>query len=127
MEEFFAYHYYRVARFYFKRDGIGAITALISVSSVQCWIIINLLLFFEGLCSNEVEKFKYYKVLYFLVVLSVFFLNKKKYNNKYLEYREKWKNEDFKKRRLKGIIIVATIILSWSLIFINGIIFNRFR
>ena len=44
IKDFFDYHYYRVAKFYYKRDGANATTALISVSAVQMWIIINILL-----------------------------------------------------------------------------------
>ncbi|PZQ98231.1 MAG: hypothetical protein DI539_29580 [Flavobacterium psychrophilum] len=125
--DFFDYHYYRVAKFYFKRDGIGAITALISVTSVQVWVLINILLFVEGLFYNEIEKFKYYKVIYFVIVIGVFLYNRNRYKNKYLDYRERWKNEDIKLKRNRGVIIIITIILAWSLIFINGIFFNRFK
>lgn len=48
IRDFFNYHYYRVAKFYYKRDGADATTALISVSAVQGWIIINILLFIKG-------------------------------------------------------------------------------
>ncbi len=48
-KNFFDYHYYRIAKFYYNRDGADATTALISVSAVQGWIIVNILLFFKEL------------------------------------------------------------------------------
>lgn len=127
MKDFFDYHYYRIAKFYFKRDGIGAVTALISVTAVQSWMIINLLLFLEGIYFNENEQLKYYKIIYLVIIATIFFYNKNKYTNKYLEFRKKWKNENLKKRRMKGIIIIVTIIFSWCLIFITGFFFHRYK
>lgn len=127
MWKFFDYHYYRVAKFYFKRDGVTAITALISVSSIQVWIILNVLLFLEGLYPSAVDNFKYSRVIYFSVVIGVILYNKIRYKNKYLEYRNRWNDESKGRKKINGIIIILTILISWCLIFINGFIFHRFK
>ncbi|WP_241331037.1 hypothetical protein [Chryseobacterium arthrosphaerae] len=124
IRDFFNYHYYRVAKFYYKRDGADATTALISVSAVQGWIIINILLFIKETLFNN-EKLKYGWVVFLVVMVSILFYNKKKYKNKYLELRSKWINEEKNNKIFNGILVILTIIFSWSLIFINLLILKK--
>ncbi|AYZ10811.1 hypothetical protein EGY05_02120 [Chryseobacterium arthrosphaerae] len=124
IRDFFSYHYYRVAKFYYKRDGADATTALISVSAVQGWIIINILLFIKETLFNN-EKLKYGWVVFLVVMIGILFYNKKKYKNKYLELRSKWINEEKNNKIFNGILVILTIIFSWSLIFINLLILKK--
>ncbi|WES97374.1 hypothetical protein P2W68_21495 [Chryseobacterium arthrosphaerae] len=124
IRDFFNYHYYRVAKFYYKRDGADATTALISVSAVQGWIIINILLIIREIFFNN-EKLKYGWVVFLVVMVGILFYNKKKYKNKYLELRSKWINEEKKDKIFNGILVILTIIFSWSLIFINLLILKK--
>ncbi|WP_241310839.1 hypothetical protein [Chryseobacterium arthrosphaerae] len=124
IRDFFSYHYYRVAKFYYKRDGADATTALISVSAVQGWIIINILLFIKEILFNN-EKLKYGWVVFLVVMVGILFYNKKKYKNKYLELRSKWINEEKNNKIFNGILVILTIIFSWSLIFINLLILKK--
>lgn len=122
--DFFDYHFYRVAKYYYKRDGSDAVTALISVSSVQSWIIINILIFMKDIFFREI-KFEYDWVIILLIMGSTYLYNKKRYLKKYIVLREKWSKESEEKKWINGIIII-TIVFSWSLIFINGLIFNKY-
>jgi ABC-type Fe3+ transport system permease subunit len=128
MKEFFEYHYYRIAKFNFKREGSFAFSALLSVSSVQLLVIVNVLLFLQSLFSDIKRKtYLYEKIIFVIILLFLLYFNFRKYNKKYFEFREKWKNEDKKTRILKGVIIIFTILLSWGLFFINGFIFGKFK
>jgi len=122
-KNFFDYHYYRVAKFYYKRDGSDATTAIISVSSIQAWLLINVFIFTKNLLFSS-EKFKYSWIFFVFIMVITLFYNYKRYNNKYLEFRNKWINENLDKKRLNGFIIILTIIFAWSLLFINLSIIN---
>ncbi|MBL1220599.1 hypothetical protein JET18_07100 [Chryseobacterium sp. L7] len=126
IKDFFDYHYYRVAKFYYKRDGADATTALISVSAVQTWIIINVLLFIKEFFFQN-EKFKYGWAIFLLVTIGIILYNKRKYKNKYLVLRNKWVNEKKNEKMVNGLIIIATIIFSWCLIFINLLIIKKIQ
>ncbi|MGK6343058.1 hypothetical protein ACMGDK_12520 [Chryseobacterium sp. DT-3] len=124
IKDFFDYHYYRVAKFYYKRDGADAATALISVSAVQTWIIINVLLFIKELFFQN-EKLKYGWIVFLFIMIGILIYNKRKYKNKYLELRNKWVSEKKKEKTVNGLIIILTIIFSWCLIFINLFILKK--
>ncbi|MGV2449779.1 hypothetical protein [Chryseobacterium sp.] len=121
MKDFFDYHYYRVAKFYYKRDGSDATTALISISAVQGWLVINILLFIKELFFQDI-KLKYGWIIFLAVMIGVLIYNKKKYKNKYSELRNRWIHENSKDKAINGLIIILTIIFSWLLIFINLLI-----
>lgn len=121
MKDFFDYHYYRVAKFYYKRDGSDATTALISVSAVQGWLVINILLFIKELFFQDIE-LTYGWIVFLTVMIGVLIYNKKKYKNKYSELRNRWIHENSKDKAINGLIIILTIIFSWLLIFINLLI-----
>jgi len=128
INHFFEYHYYRVAKFFFKRDGTNALSALLSVSSVEFWIILNILIFFESLLFEHHKRklFLYEKVFIFILFSAVIYYNYRKHHKQYLKYRERWKDEPKKKSVLNGIIVILTLLISWGLIFINALIFGRF-
>lgn len=121
MRDFFDYHYYRVAKFYYKRDGSDATTALISVSAVQAWIVINILLLIKEVFFQD-TKLTYGWIVFLGVMVVVLIYNKKKYKNKYSELRNRWIHENSKDKAINGLIIILTIIFSWLLIFINLLI-----
>jgi len=126
INNFFDYHYYRIAKFYYNRDGADATTALISVSAVQGWIIVNILLFFKELFFQG-EKIKYGWIFFLIIMIGIIVYNKKKYKKKYFLLRDQWINESKGDKIRKGILIIFTIIISWSLIFFNAFIFNKIK
>ncbi|UZT97257.1 hypothetical protein ODZ84_19010 [Chryseobacterium fluminis] len=126
INNFFDYHYYRIAKFYYNRDGADATTALISVSAVQGWIIVNILLFFKELFFQG-EKIKYGWIFFLIIMVGTIVYNKKKYRKKYFLLRDQWINESKGDKIKKGILIIFTIIISWSLIFFNVFIFNKIK
>lgn len=127
MKDFFDYHYYRVAKFYYKRDGSSATTALISISAVQGWIIINILIFIKELFFQDINVKKYGWIIFLIVMVSILIYNNIRYKNKYQELRNRWINENRKDKTMNGLIIILTIIFSWLLIFINLFILKMIK
>lgn len=125
---FFEYHYYRVARFFFKRDGTNALSALLSVTSIQFWILVNLFLLLQSLLVEHHARklFFYEKAGLFILFIGLVYYNHAKYSKNYLKYRERWQDESKNQKVLNGIVVVMTFILAWGLIFINGLLFGRF-
>lgn len=60
-------------------------------------------------------------------MIGVLFYNKRKYKNKYLQFRDKWVSEKRNEKVLNGSIIILTIIFSWCLIFINLFILKKIQ
>jgi hypothetical protein len=127
MKYFFDYHYYRVAKFYYKRDGSSATTALISVSAVQGWIIIKILIFIKELFFQDINLKKYGWIIFLIVMVGILIYNNIRYKNKYQELRNRWINENRKDKTINGLIIILTIIFSWLLIFINLFILKMIK
>lgn len=128
MRNFFDYFYFRFAQKKFKSQGASADTALLNITSVQLLVITNIYLFFSSLIDGEARKlFLYEKILFVLLFILIYYLNHKKYKGKYLEFRERWKDETKNQRRIKWVIIVSVIIMSWGLFFVNALIFGRFK
>lgn len=117
-KDFFDYHYYRIAKFYYKRDGSDAFTALLSVTTVQSWLLINVLIFFQEIFFNN-RRFEYGWISWVVILIIVALINSKMYRNKYMFFRNKWINEDKNKKRIKGVIVIFTILFAWFAIFFN--------
>lgn len=126
IKDFFDYHYYRVAKFYYKKDGADAVTAIISVSAVQSWVIINFFLFGKEVFFSDV-KVNYDYVFWIGIMIGFMLYNRKRYKNKYQQLRAKWIHEKKRKKFKNGIVIILTIILAWTLIFVNVYLINKFK
>ena len=121
----FDYIFYRVAKAYFKRDGSSAITALISVSTVQCMLpSAFLLLLQKSFYSREsTHTYAKYEALFFVVcLLFALFLNHIKYKKMYFQLRDRWAGESNSDRVFRGIGVVLTIMFSWASVLILGIL-----
>ncbi len=128
MSKFFDYFYFRFAQKNFKSQGASANSALLNITSVQLLVITNIYLFFLSLFGGETRKlFLYEKMFFVLLFVLLYFLNYKKYKGKYFEFRERWNDETKNQRRIKWVMIVSVIIMSWGLFFINALIFGKFK
>jgi Ca2+/H+ antiporter len=127
MGKLFDYFYFRFAQKNFKRDGASANTALLNITIVQVLVITNIYLFFSFLFERENRNFSlFHKILFFLLFILIYYLNHKKYKGKYLEFRERWKDETKDQRQMRWVVIIFVVIMSWGLFFINGFIFDKF-
>jgi H+/Cl- antiporter ClcA len=115
---FFDYIYYRLLQFYFKWDGRNGITAVIGVSMIQCLVLVDVMLWGERfiyskkqIISDQNAKMVAYlgvAVLFGLIAFNYF-----KYRNKFNSFRNRWKQESSRSRRLKGFAVLACLILPW--------------
>jgi hypothetical protein len=123
---FFEYFFYRIAKLnlrFTKPDR-----AITSVSLVQLHILVNILLFFEGLMFPNKRGLTYYEVIiYFVLFFIIDYFNVKIYEGRYEEFDKRWGNEPRKKKIIGLFVVISAIIFSIGLIFINGLIFDRFK
>jgi hypothetical protein len=128
MNNILDYTYYRIAKKYFKRDGSQSITALLTLTLIISLYI--LFLFFAVLFSFfEVTDRDNTPVWEKAIVLSIMFLiflyNKKRYNNMYFVFRERWINESKTLKIRNGIFVIFFMISPLILIVILAACFNK--
>lgn len=118
----FDYIYYRIAKFYFKRDGSSAFRAISILSILQCLLFSELIFFIIRIYVPISETEKYSKLsgnIGVAVALIFLLLNYLRYKGKYWQLSERWKNSDspliFK---LKGLLVVLVILLPFIILVI---------
>lgn len=124
---FFDYIYYRVAKFYFKREGRNSISAILFVTLIQALLIIIILgiLYKTVIPQNIVEKmYSFSKPVAMILVGTLSFVNYYKFKNKYFIYKSYWKNDSKKIEFIKGILVLLSGILPWIPIVLLGTIFK---
>ena len=129
MNIFFARHYYFQARYFrkvFKNWKGWETQAILSVTMVQFLIILNLIIsIYLLIAPNLKRKFNLYEVVIFTAVFfALDFRNAKLYKNRFDEFDQLWRNENV----IKNVIIAfLTLVFAFSLVFINALIFNRYK
>jgi CDP-diglyceride synthetase len=121
LDKIFAYSYYRINQLWLKW-GFNQEAQIIAILAMyQTFIILFVWLlvyttFFINLSVYKMPNYIYYSVglLYFLLA----YINDKRYRKNYFIYVSNWKNEPYKRRRLRGFILIFFFIL---IPFINGI------
>lgn len=120
---FFDYIYYRFYKLYYRWDDENGITALIGVSMIQCLVVFNIFLLGERFfytksqvaLKGDSSIFAYIAVAFFIALL---LYNGFKYRNKYNEFRDRWVEESQYNRRIKGILVLVTLIIPWVILFL---------
>ena len=128
MKNIFDYTYYRIAKSYFKRDGLEAFTSVLTISIIKglylmCFFFFVKDFFFydrEGRTVGVIEK-----VIILFILFLIYLYNRKKYQGKYLVFREKWINEEKKKKQLNGFFVILFILSPLILLVIIASIFGR--
>ena len=114
--KFFDYIYYRVAKFYFKSDGLSANRAIISISSIQVLSVLSLILIISHpfLTLDDTKAFGYGpEILIGCSFFFICFLNERKYKGTFLNFRELWINEPQQIKFWRGIGVVLSLLLPW--------------
>ena len=132
MTYLFEKQYYYTSKYFkttFKKWSSWESQAILSVTMVQFFIILNIIVGIYFTFFPEVKrKFKSYEIIIFL---ALFFLieynNNKLYKGKYDELDKRWGNQLKKKKIIDIIVIVLVIIFSWGFVFINSWIFSRYK
>jgi hypothetical protein len=128
MKNIFDYTYYRIAKFYFKRDGLEAFTSVLTISLIKGLYLMSLFFllkdfFFYNREGRIVGTFE--KAALLLVLLLLYLYNKKKYQEKYLFLRDKWTNEEKYKKRINGFLVIFFILSPLLLLVFIASIFGR--
>ena len=128
MKNIFDYTYFRIAKFYFKGDGLDATTSLLTIS-----LIIYLYLLDAYLLTKEVLNIDnkpritslYEKIFVVFIMYLIYLYVKKIYQNKYLFLREKWINEEKNKKRINGFFVILFILSPLFLLVFIASLFGK--
>jgi uncharacterized membrane protein len=124
----FDYIYFRVAKYFFRKDGTSAPRAIAIVTVVQVLLIGAILFTLEKHLLRVGVSKEIAKYIGTLIAGVLLLLNYLRYKGKYFRYREKWlENEKTKDYRLKGYLVVMGIILPFLLLLLmtNNPFFNK--
>ncbi|WP_345225764.1 hypothetical protein [Hymenobacter koreensis] len=114
----FDYFFYRVAKTYYKNDGVGAATAVVGLSALQFLLITILGLSWigfvlGGLASPNHSKTWGNAAIVVCTLLLVY--NSFRYYNKYPLLAKRWEQESKKQKRVRGILIILAIPLVFAI------------
>lgn len=126
-KRFFEYFFYRIAKLnlrFTKPDR-----AITSVTAVQFSIIMNIFLaIYLMLFPNIKRNFTIYEILALLAVFfTIDYFNTRIYKGRFEEFDKRWNNEPRSRKVVGMFVVIGFIIFSLGLIFINGLIFDRYK
>lgn len=128
MKNIFDYTYYRIAKFYFKRDGLSAFTALLTVSLIYAFYLMAFFFLGKDLFFYTEKRSEVYlleKIVLFSILFLIFLYNKKRYKGKYFFFREKWSKESDKQKQIKGVLVILFIVSPLLLLLVIANAFGR--
>lgn len=125
MKNIFNYTYYRITKFYYKKDGSDATTALLTITLILSLFVISIEFIISGYFGLD-RKISTLEIILILIVMFVFyFILRKRYENKYSSFREKWIKETNNKKRLNGFLVILFILSPLILIVIVASFFGK--
>jgi hypothetical protein len=128
MGQYFDMMYYYLATFYkrfFKKRSGWDLQSIFVITITQTVLILDLYLLFNKLLSIKGKFSIYEKLFFFSLVLILLYLNIKKYEKKYLHYKEIWGVHQGSKKALYNFLTFFTVVFAWCFILIIGLIFNK--
>jgi len=118
MKFYFDYFYYRIMKFFFRYPTDRGVRAIFLISLMQSLIVISVV---EGCLPLFLGKIEIAEILsqiiwvIGLVVFGLFFVNFLKYQGKYNEFEQHWKNEPKKTKTIKGLLIITSLLVPFLL------------
>jgi hypothetical protein len=116
----FDYFFYRLAKFYYRKDGIDAIRATTILSFVQGAILLELGAIIYRLIYGYSEVAKYAKSaskVGVILTAGLLVINHFLYKNKYWRFADKWRNkETLFQLQIRGWLVVLAILLPFILL-----------
>jgi hypothetical protein len=109
----FDYIYFRIAKFFFKRDGSDGVTAISIISLMQACIIVAiivLILKLTSLFEIAIISGKALGCFSAIIAVALMRVNFLFYKKKYHFLRSKWINESINKKRINGILVIFGIL-----------------
>ncbi len=118
MKFYFDYIYYRMYKAFFKWDGDEAARALCGVTMIQVLIISEIIYTcLRQFFSHQQMKPFGKEIAWSFVIIGIllYVLNYKKYKGKFDKYNDHWKMEPENKKKLKGLLVILSLIAPWIL------------
>ena len=119
----FDYMFFRIAKAYYRWDGKQGITAIFTISLFYCSLLfIPLITYTRAFYGKSFLIYNESFIKPFLIILPLIILifNTLRYWGKFDQLNEKYKNENLKSKKLKGILIIVTLSLPWIVGFIGA-------
>ena len=124
----FDYIYYRLNRFYLKRDNDSTFTAAMGVSMIQSMIILLIGMVFTRLLSTRTKFLEFgtpLTIIFSILFILLLIINMNRYRDKYSLFANRWSNEDIFTRQIRGLLVVVAllfpVILMVLFAIVNGI------
>ena len=119
--EIFDNIFYRVAKFYYKRDGSSAFRAIGIVSYMQAAVVVDIFLFIRVLFLRHLDfqpYLKYGRTIAIVLALVVMTLNYFYFKDKYWRLSDRWREQEIENpslRKMRGLLVVLGIVLPFVL------------
>ncbi|PSK90599.1 hypothetical protein B0I18_1079 [Taibaiella chishuiensis] len=120
--DFLDYNYYRVSRFYFKREGSSAITAVIHVClillfSAAPFLILLLIFIYDKFEIQKGDGIWVVRIIVIILFLLTYFLVSHRYGRKniYMKLRDRWYGETKRTKVVKGIGVILSVLVPLSI------------
>jgi len=119
--DLFEYIFYRIAKFFYKRDGSTAIRAIGILSLIQLMLIVDFFLLIRVLFLHQadVQGFvKYGRTIGGVLAIVIVALNFFYFRDKYWRLSDRWRQKEADEPalyRTRGWLVVLAIILPWVL------------
>ncbi|WP_400190946.1 hypothetical protein [Hymenobacter sp. B81] len=114
--------FYRLARFFFRKDGSSASRAIVTVSLVQSFCLNFLLRVIIGVTDSDFiseTPFRKFTNLALFLSFVVLALNYVRYHSRYSALSDRWRNAETPvQKRVRGTLVVAAIIFSFLIQFV---------
>lgn len=117
MRNIFDYTFYRTAKRHFKRDGVDAFTARLTLSFIFSLYSIPFISFISDLIPFD-SNIPIDIIHYALICLFIKYFVKKYYKGKYLKLREKWVRESKMEKFIGEIHIVIFFLFPLAFLFL---------
>lgn len=117
MKNILDYTFYRTAKRHFKRDGIDAFTAKLTITFILSLYCIPFIIYIIDLFKLK-PNLNIEIILYIFISFIIYFLVKIRYKSKYLILRDKWINEKKSEKHLGEIYIILFFFSPLLLMFI---------
>mgnify|MGYP001582875045 CR=1 FL=1 len=116
----FEYIFYRIAKFYYKRDGSTAFRAVGILSLIQLMLVVDFFLMIRVLFlhQSDVQGYvKYGRTIGIVLAIILMVLNYFYFKNKYWRLSDRWREKESEDPtlRTRGWLVVLAIILPFAL------------
>lgn len=129
----FDYMYYRIAKFYYKKDGIDAMGAVIILSLVQASLIGELIAIVLRYFYSRIEITNYNlplkaSTIGMIVFIAFTIFNYFRYKGRYWRFSDKWREEEKNNSLImvfRGWLVILAIVAPIVTLILMGTFFGR--